>query len=263
VDKYEFIKVEEVNSEIVNIILNRPEKRNAFTFEMIENLRSIFKDLSTGSYRIAVLKGAGKAFCSGIDMPWMVDAQKMDEKTCFHRFAEITRLFYQIYELKIPVISVVNGPVIGGGVGFIAASDFVIATENANIFMSGARYGLIGTCTVPFIIKRIGEHLTKRFFLTGEKITPERALEINLVDEFVKRNELSNVLDKRTESLLANSPYALEHSKKLFAIMPELNKKQVIDSTAEFLVSLVKSKEVQKGIDAFLNKELPPWAKRG
>lgn len=259
----ENIKTEKTDTGIFTITLNRPEKRNAFTYDMIRALNQIFQELnSSDSCKIAVIKGEGSVFCSGIEMSWIMDGKNMDKNRCFTGFSEITELFYRIYELRVPVLCVLDGPVIGGGVGFAAASDYVIASEKADFYMSGARYGLIATCTAPFIIKRTGEHLAKRFFLTGEKISPKRALEMNLIDELVKSSDLSCLLSKRTEVFLSNSPYALEKSKKLFSKIPVLNKKEIIDYTAEILLQSVHSQEVQEGIKSFLNKEEPPRARK-
>lgn len=255
---YQTILVED-SGQIRTITLNRPERRNAMTPEMQAELIHVLENTASSDRRVLVLKGAGDAFCSGLDLSVL---QTMNDKTAADYRADaerIARLFLALYELPIPTIAAVNGPAIAGGAGLATICDFTLATPSSKFGFTEARIGFVPALVSVFLTLQIdGRHL-RDLLLTGRIIDAEEAYRIGIVNEVVAPEELSQRVHSLAETLIANSPQSLKTTKHLIALQ---NKDWLESAIAQALEANALSRETadfREGITAFLEKRKPTW----
>ncbi len=247
---------------IATLTLDRPARHNAFDDVMIIELLDAFKLLSTHkSVRAVILKGAGKNFCAGADINWMKRAagfSKAENEADANRLSDMLNA---LNTLPVPVIALVHGAAMGGGVGLVACADIVFATRNATFAISEVRLGLIPATISPYVIAAIGERQARRYMLTGERFDAHAAKSIGLVHEVVASDAvLTSIMNDFIEGLLDAGPEAVAAAKQLISdvsgrpITAELRAE-----TARRIARVRAGKEAQEGLAAFLEKRDPGW----
>ena len=153
---YSTLKLEQQN-QIATITLTRPEKRNAISSQMIQELLAAFDEAENGPARVVIITGSGKSFCAGMDLDGLrtIASQSLDENMADSR--AMARMFYRIYEFPIPVIAIVNGAAIAGGCGIATLADFTLAAPEAKLGYSEVRIGFIPALVSVFLRRQIGE----------------------------------------------------------------------------------------------------------
>lgn len=247
---------------VARVTLNRPEIHNAFNEVMIQELIDVFKDISKDKdTRVVVLTGNGKSFCAGADLNWMKKVVDFSYEENLKESLDLAELFYLIYSLPKPTIARVNGAAIGGGAGLVAVCDLVIASEKAKFSLSEVKLGLVPACISPYEVRRVGEKNCRELFLTGERIDAQKALDFGLVNQVVPHDDLDKAVDELVKQLSNSGPNALAMCKKLLQNVPLMSFEEVKKYTAEMIASLRMSDEGQEGMNAFLEKRKPNWAK--
>jgi methylglutaconyl-CoA hydratase len=175
---------------------------------------------------------------------------------------QLAECMYRLYTLPQPTIARVNGAAIGGGMGLVCACDLAIAQEDATFSLSEVKIGLVPACISPYVLKKVGEGRCREFFLTGERLSAQRAKEAGLVNEVVSAEELDARLQERVNLLLANGPQALATCKSLLAAVSQLPLEEARDYTAHVISELRLGQEAQEGMAAFLEKRRPSWLKQ-
>lgn len=258
---YETLKYE-IKESIITIWLNRPEKHNAFNNTMLMELVDILETIDESeNIRVVIFTGEGKSFSAGADLNWMKEMLEYTYEENIKDSELIAKVFYRIYTLKKPIISAINGATIGGGMGFVGASDIVIASERAKFSLSEVRIGLVPACISPYLIKRVGEGVLKELFISGMRFDAEKALEFKLVNYKVKHEKLLEFAMEKAEQLCLCGPNAIAVCKQLFVKVPEMDLKTTYDHTTEVVARLRISDEAQEGMKAFLKKGTPSWQK--
>lgn len=249
--------------EVAQIYLNRPQIHNAFNEVMLNELIQVFQDLHQrmGEIRVVTLTGRGKSFCAGADLHWMKKMIDFSYEENLKDSYQVSQCMHLLYTLPMPTIARVNGAAIGGGMGLVAASDVVIAQEDAVFSLSEVKLGLVPACISPYVIKRAGESKCREFFLSGERISASKALSAGLINQAVPLSELDKTVQKWTERFLKNGPEALSVCKELLEKVPGMSLEQAKEYTAEVISKLRISKEGQEGMKAFLEKRKPEWRK--
>ncbi len=164
-----------------------------------------------------------------------------------------------IYSYKRPVIGRVNGAAIGGGTGFVAVCDIAVAVRSARFSFSEVKIGVVPACIGPYVVRRLGEGKARELFITGERMTADRALEVGLVSKVVEDDRLDAEVDGLLRAILTSGPEAVAMAKKLVSEVPLMVPDQFKPFTAEMIARLRISDEGQEGMDAFLNKRKPKW----
>ncbi|HDJ22741.1 MAG TPA: enoyl-CoA hydratase/isomerase family protein [Candidatus Aminicenantes bacterium] len=247
---------------ILKISLNRPQVHNAFNIRMIEELLEVFRQAQLDSLvRLVIFTGEGKSFCAGADLNWMREIINYSFEQNLAESLRIAELLYQIYMLSKPVIALVNGAAIGGGVGFVSACDIILASEKAKFGLSEVKIGLVPAAISPYVVRRIGEAQARRYFLTGERVSAQRALEIGLVNEVVTPEKLLSRGEEVASLLLSSGPEALARCKELLSRVPGMAWEEAKQFTARMIAKLRISQEGQEGMAAFLEKRAPRWVK--
>jgi methylglutaconyl-CoA hydratase len=258
--RYTTILVTEVEG-VRRITLNRPERRNAMTPEMLDELIAAMEEAAKDDCRVVVFAGAGESFCAGLDLSAL---QAMNEKTAMEHTADaqrIARLFRTLYELPKPTIAVVQGAAIAGGTGLATMCDFTLAAPGAKFGYTEVRIGFVPAVVSAFLVLQIGEKQARDLLLTGRLFTSEEALRLGLVNEVVEAERLQARALEIVAVLKANSPEALGATKRLLAAQ---NKAWLDGALAQALAANAEARathDFREGVAAFLEKRKPVWAK--
>lgn len=247
------------NGPIRTITLNRPERRNAMTPEMQTELIAALEDAVTSGCRVLVLAGAGQAFCSGLDLSAL---QAMQDRTAAEHRADaerIAKLFRTLYELPIPTIAAVHGAAIAGGAGLATLCDFTLATPAAKFGFTEVRIGFVPALVSAFLALQIGDKRSRDLLLTGRLFDAEEAQRLGLVNKIVPAEELAERVRALAEILIANSPEALEATKRLMAAQNKVWLDAAIDAALEANAQARETADFREGIAAFLEKRKPGW----
>ena len=253
---------------VFRLSLNRPELRNAFNDEMIEELISLISTLKEREdVRLVLLEGKGKAFCAGADLNWMKKMKgysKEENKKDSERLAE---LFRSINELNKPVIGLVKGYTLGGGAGLVSVCDYVLASEGSQFGFTEVRLGLVPAVISPYVMAKIGESHARAFFLSGQIFGSRKALEMGLVHEITSEEAYEESVEKLIKEFLKAGPQAAREAKDLIHKVRDLtrngNKEEVTDYTCETISKIRIQDEGQEGMTSLLEKKTPSWINKG
>ena len=256
---YQTIKTE-LKEQILTIWLNRPEVHNAFNATMLAELVDILNWIKkTEEVRVVIFIGEGKSFSAGADLNWKKKMVDFTYEENLHDSEKISKVFYEIYTCPKPVIAAINGAAIGGGMGFVGASDIVIASERAKFSLSEVRIGVVPSCISPYLFKKVGEGALKELFISGQRFDSKKALRINLINYVMEHENLLEFANEKAKELLVCGPKAIAICKKLFVDVPEMNLLTAYDFTTDVIAKLRISDEAQEGMKAFLEKRKPSW----
>jgi methylglutaconyl-CoA hydratase len=259
--KYKTIVVTKKGREaVLRITLNRPEVHNAFNSETILELTDAFdRVIADDSIRVIVLTGEGKSFCAGADINWMREIIRYSFEQNLEESLQLAEVMYKIYTLPKPTIAMVNGAAIGGGTGFLSVCDIAVAAEDAKFGLSEVKIGLVPAAISPYVVRKIGENKAREYFLTGQRISAQKALEIGLINEIVPKDKLEERVEELIEQFLASGPEAIASCKELILNVPRMSLEDVKEYTARMIANLRISEEGQEGMSAFLEKRKPRW----
>jgi methylglutaconyl-CoA hydratase len=251
-----------VDGEVAHITFARPEVHNAFNAKMIGELAQAFDRVKTEvSVRVVVLTGEGKSFCAGADINWMREIIDYSYEQNLSESLQLAEALHKLYSLPKPTVAMVNGTAIGGGNGFLSACDIAVAAEEAHFGLSEVKIGLVPAAISPFVIRKIGESKAREYFLTGKRISAQKAQEIGLVNQVVPREKLEETVDELVSLLLTSGPEALANCKELIFQVPQMGLEEVKEFTARMIANLRISEEGQEGMASFLEKRKPKWIK--
>ena len=241
---------------VVSLTLNRPEKRNALSAKMIEELTGFTSKL-TPDTRAVVIQGAGKLFCAGGDLDWMNNQIKADRLTRISEARKLAMMLKALNEIPVPLIGKLHGAAYGGGVGLACVCDFVISSSNVKFGFTETRLGLIPSTIGPYVVGKMGEAKAREVFMSGQIFNEVEAKKLNIV------SEISENLDQSVEShlnpYLQTAPKAVGEAKALLRSLGPRIDDEVIEETIERLADIWEGEEASHGIDAFLNKTKPRW----
>src|SRR6202011_3300134 len=203
------VLVEKQTPQITVLTLNRPERRNALTIELMSELAAAIENANADAkQRVLILRGAGKAFCTGLDLQ---EAVKVEP----HLTAEtVARTLFALAETRLVTIATVHGAAVAGGAGIMSACDFVIAAERTKIGYPEVRRGLVAGLVMTFLRRQLRERDLRELLLASELIDAERAREIGLVNRVVPSSELEDETKKIAASVLQGAPSAIANSKR-------------------------------------------------
>ena len=247
---------------IAEVVLNRPDKRNAFDDVIIQQLINTLTEVSSNSKtKVVILRSEGKHFSAGADLGWMRRMADNGHKENLDDARQLARLMEVLNGLRKPVIGLVQGAAYGGAVGLAACCDIVLATEQSSFCLSEVKLGLIPAVISPYVVRAIGERQARRYFVSAEVFTARQAQEYGLVhivcDDAKAMEARCNDMVKQ---LATNGPEAMRAAKDLvFAVSHKPINKEVIEDTAHRIADIRVGEEGQEGLSAFLNKRKANW----
>jgi methylglutaconyl-CoA hydratase len=250
----------EFSGEIATITLDRPEKRNAISPEMIAELLAAFSEVEASSARVLILTGAGKAFCSGMDLDALkaLGTQSLAEQR--EDADRLVRLFQGIWSFPRPTIAAVNGPAIAGGCGIATLCDFTIAVPEAKFGYPEVRIGFLPAVVSVFLVRQIGEKQARDLLLTGKTIDAAEAYRLGLITQIAPAEELMEAAQTLAATLLASSPTSLGMTKKLLCDFagPEIERQ--LELAAAESAGIRTTGDFREGLASFLEKRAPRWS---
>ncbi len=241
------------------LTIRRPDVHNAFNEHVIAQLTDAFGAVAASSgTRVVVLAGEGRSFSAGADLDWMRRAAAFTEEENRRDAAALAAMLCAVSECGRPVVARVQGSAFGGGAGLAASADIVVAGESARFAFTEVRLGIVPATIARHVLRRIAAGRALPLFLTGERISAERAFHLGLVDRLVPDAQLDAAVDAAVADLLAGGPQAQTHVKQL--VRRVAAQSDDIDAYAANLIARVRaSEEGREGVAAFLEKRAPRW----
>ena len=251
------VLVEQESPQITVLTLNRPERRNALTLELLTELCSVVNAASARpEQRVLILRGAGAAFCTGLDLKDAADTTKA------HATAEmVANTLIAISQTRLVTIAAVHGAAVAGGAGIMSACDFVVAAERTKIGYPEVRRGLVAGLVMTFLRRQVSERNLRELLFSAELIDATRAKEIGLVNRVVASDDVINEAKKFATSVLQGAPGALAQTKRLVEELWWRSVKEDVDLALKYHMEARESDEAREGIGAFNEKRKPNWAK--
>ncbi len=248
---------------IAQVILNNPDKHNAFDDQMIIQLTEAFHTVAANpDVRIMLLKSEGKSFSAGADLEWMKRMASYSYQQNLNDARALAAMLKALHQMPIPTIARVQGAAFGGAVGLISCCDIAVASSKASFALSEVKIGLVPSTISPYVIAAIGERHAKRYFMTAERFDTNTALQISLVHEAVEEQFLDDKVEQLITAILSNGPEAVVAAKQLvFAVSGKAIDSSLIEHTCEVIAGIRVSAQGQEGLSAFLDKRKPHWLK--
>ena len=237
------------------LTLNRPERRNALTIDLMNKLSDEVERASAiPARRVLILRGAGKAFCAGLDL----EETHVTENA--HRSAQaVARMMLAVSQTHLITIAQIHGAAVAGGAGLMSACDFVVAAERTKIGYPETKRGLVAGMVMTFLRRQLRERDLRELLFTGELITAERAREMGLVNRVVKLEELANETKRIVTGVLQSAPGALANTKRLIEELWSSSVEEDVKTALRHHMEARESAEAKEGIAAFLQKREPNW----
>jgi methylglutaconyl-CoA hydratase len=250
-----------VSNRVGRITLNRPEKRNALSQELVRDLTDAFKKAEADeAVKVVVLQAAGEAFCAGADLAYLQQLQKFSYEDNLSDSRQLKNLFLQIYRSKKVVIAQVQGSAIAGGCGLATVCDFVFAAPDAKFGYTEVRIGFVPALVMIFLLRKLGEGKAKELLLSGNLLTAQDARNLGLVNKVVDKDSLEKEVTEFAQHLITTaSAQSLALTKKMIGEVQHMKLDEALDYAAQQNANARASDDCKKGIDAFLNKKTPTW----
>ena len=247
----------ETKDGVVRLTLDRPDKRNALSRQLLSELREALEKISADTaMRVVVLAANGPAFCAGHDLGEMVGCSESE----YHElFALCSHVMLQLRQLPQPVIARVHGVATAAGCQLVAACDLAVASENASFATPGVKIGLF--CTTPMVplVRAIPAKPAMEMLLTGKPISAQRALELGLVNRVVPTDGLDAAVDDLVQAITASSPLTIRLGKEAFYDQLALDEPTAYHRATEVMTDNALRHDAQEGMNAFLQKRRPEW----
>ena len=257
---YEHLLVEVDDRFIGHITLNRPEQLNTFNSQLAEDLYRAFEAMDNDpGVRVILLKGAGKAFCAGIDVNELAGKTAMEYRAWIEH---MERPLIAISQMKKPVIAQLQGVAAANGMGLIAAADLVIAASNAKMGLTAINVGL--NCVGPVIpVSRIvGRKKALELLLGGDLVKAPEAQALGLINRMVPKEDLEKEALDWAVSLAQKSPIAIQIAKKAFYASEDMDYLKQFELMNEAFARLCTTHDAHEGVQAFFERRNPKWEER-
>jgi enoyl-CoA hydratase/carnithine racemase len=257
---YEHLIVEINDRFVGTITLNRPDHLNTFNSPLAQELYEALTTLDADpKVRVALLKGAGKAFCAGIDVNELEGKTAMEYRSWVEH---MERPLVTISKMKKPVIAQLHGVAAANGAGLVAAADLAIAAENARMGLTAINVGL--NCVGPVIpvSKSVGRKKALEMLFFGEMIKAPAAMDMGLINRVVPKEDLEEEALAWAQSLAERSPVAIQNAKQAFYSSEDMTYTQQFDHMNEAFARLCTSHDAKEGVAAFFEKRKPIWQEK-
>ncbi|WP_375259151.1 crotonase/enoyl-CoA hydratase family protein [Citreimonas sp.] len=245
---------------VTTITLNRPDKHNALSAEMLTELEGVAQAVAEDAEtRVVVLTAAGRSFCAGGDLAWMREQFGMDTRTRRRESKRIASALGALYALPQPLIGRVQGNAFGGGVGLVSVCDVAIAVEGAKFALTETKLGLIPANIGPYVIGRMGAGSAQQVFMSGRVFEAPEAVRLNLLSRSVPADALENAVAAEVTPYLACAPGAVRDAKRLLRDLGGEVRTSDVEMAIDALALRWETAEAQEGVGAFLDKRRAPW----
>src|SRR6056297_252055 len=256
----ETISIERDARGVAKLWLDRAEKHNAMSAQMIAELHQAARELGADdTVRVVVLAARGKSFCAGGDLGWMREQFEADPETRSREAAKLAHMLQALNTLPKPLIGRVQGNAFGGGVGLMSVCDVVIGAEGAQFALTETRLVLIPATIGPYVAARMGEAKARRVFMSGRRFDAGEAVALGLLARAVPGGDLDAAIEAEVAPYLDCAPGAVARAKALLRGLGPRIDADVIDGTVAALAECWAGDEAREGIAAFFERGRPGW----
>lgn len=258
--KFEKVLIETSENHVGIITLNRPESMNTFSSQMADELNQALVSLDSDPFiRVILLKGAGKAFCAGIDVNELAGKTAIEYREWIEKMEQP---LVAISKLKTPVIAQLQGVAAANGMGLIAAADLAIAADNARMGLTAINVGL--NCVGPVIpvARCVGRKKALELLLYGKLIKAPEALSLGLINKIVPKDELETHALQWAEELAKKSPIAVQIAKTAFYHSEDMHYADQFAHMNEAFARLCTTDDAKEGVTAFFERRNPVWQEK-
>jgi enoyl-CoA hydratase/carnithine racemase len=249
--------IAETRGEVVHLTLNRPDRRNALSVELLRELDGALTRVAGDRHvRAVVIAARGPAFCSGHDLGEMVGRSAEDYRELFSLCSAV---MVRMRRLPQPVIARVQGLATAAGCQLVAACDLAVAADSASFATPGVKIGLF--CTTPMVplVRAIPAKPAMEMLLTGKPISAQRARELGLINRVVPLPEIDAAVQEYLDAILASSPLTVRLGKAAFYAQQALDESAAYDLATDVMIDNAQRADAQEGMQAFLQKRRPVW----
>jgi methylglutaconyl-CoA hydratase len=257
---FETLSIESDARGVATLWLDRADKHNAMSGQMIEELSEAAKALGEDAdVRVVVLAAKGKSFCAGGDLRWMQDQMAANSEERRAGARKLAMALYALNTLPKPLIARVQGNAFGGGIGMMSVADVAIGAEGAKFGLTEVKLGLIPATISPYVLARMGEDKARRVFMSARLFGAEEARDLNLMARVVAPGDLDAAVEAEVLPYLSAAPGAVAESKRLARMLGPAITPEIVDQTIDRLVATWEGDEARAGIAAFFEKRKAPW----
>jgi methylglutaconyl-CoA hydratase len=241
------------------LTLNRPDKRNAISFELVDEVLKALAEVEKSPALVLVLTGAGKAFSGGMDLENLKALIGRSHEQNVKDTQTMGRLFRTLYDFPKPTVAAVNGAAIAGGTGLATLCDITIASSEAKFGYTEVRIGFIPAIVSSFLVRQVGEKQARDLLLTGRIFDAVEAYRIGLINEVVEPERLMARVKEVVAQILENSPASVVATKKLINSFERDELTEQIESAIVENARSRTTKDFHEGVTSFLEKRKPVW----
>src|SRR5436190_19838201 len=241
-------------SRIATITLNRPEKRNALSFEMIGEFLAALDEIEKSGALVVIFTGAGQAFCAGMDLEELKSLTGKSPAENLEDSKRMAQLFRRLYDFPKPTIAAVNGAAIAGGTGLATVCDFTLAVPEAKFGYTEVRIGFVPAIVSTFLLRQVGEKQARDLLLTGRIFGSEEAARMGLINEIVSAETLMARARELAALLMENSASSLRATKQLLTDHARMELDAHIDAAVRENAAIRRTADFREGIASFLEK---------
>ncbi|MGR3463718.1 crotonase/enoyl-CoA hydratase family protein [Limimaricola sp.] len=256
---YETLKLETDDRGVLTVTLNAPERRNALSAKLMDELTALSRAEGTQA-RAVVLRGAGEVFCAGGDLTWMQAQIRADRDGRRHEARRLAGMLNALNTMPSPLIGRVHGGAYGGGVGLACICDVVVAEEATRFGFTETKLGIIPATISPYVLARMGEGRARQVFMSARIFDAHEAVRLGIATRAVAQADLDAAVEAEVAPYLKIARGAAARAKALARSLGPRIDDAVIEATIDRLVEAWESPEAEEGIAAFLEKRPARWA---
>jgi methylglutaconyl-CoA hydratase len=248
------------DSSIATVTLNRPDKRNALSIQLLNELLAVLDEVEKSEAQVLILSGAGKAFCAGMDLDELKGLTGKSHADNIEDSKRMGQVFRRLYEFEKPTIAAVNGAAIAGGTGLATMCDFTLAVPEAKFGYTEVRIGFVPAIVSSILVWQVGHKVARDLLLTGRIFDASEGYRLGLVSEVVPAEQMITRAGELAAQLMENSPASLRVTKKVINgyIADSLDRQ--IESAIQENAAIRQTADFREGVSSFLEKRKPRWS---
>lgn len=248
------------HDRVAHLTLNRPDKRNALSFQLLDELTQALDEVEKSAAEVVILTGAGKAFCAGMDLEELKTLVGKSHPENVADSRKMAQIFRRLYEFPKPTIAAVNGAAIAGGTGLATMCDFTLAVPEAKFGYTEVRIGFVPAIVSSILVWQVGHKIARDLLLTGRIFDATEAHQLGLVNEVVDAGQLIKRAQELAMQLTENSPTSLRLTKKLINGFISVQLDTQIEQAVEENAAIRQTEDFREGVASFLEKRKPRWS---
>ena len=244
---------------VATITLNRPEKRNAVSFQLVEDLIGALAAIEKSDSQVVIITGAGKAFCAGLDLEELKSLIGKSQEQNVKDSQTMAALFRTIYDFSKPTIAAVNGAAIAGGTGIATMCDFTLAVPEAKFGYTEVKIGFVPAIVSSYLVFQVGHKIARDLLMTARLFDAAEAHRFGLVNEIVPAETLMGRARELANLLLENSPSSVQATKRLINGFIKEQLDVQVAAAVKDNAHIRTTADFKEGVSSFLEKRKPVW----